>query len=59
MANQHYTLITESTLTIKDKTYVVDSYNSNLEEFLNKNAGKEIYILETSILTETIQAIVI
>jgi hypothetical protein len=59
MANQHYEIITHPTMEIEGKVYVVESYNMSLEEFLNKNAGKEIYILENTILTETIRAIVI
>jgi len=59
MANQSYKLITHPVLKVGDKTYVVEAYNISLEEFLNKNAGKEIYILEKSMLEGPIRAIVI
>ena len=59
MANQHYEIITHPTMKVKEKLYVVEAWNLSLEEFLNKNSGKQIYILESSITTNTIRAIVI
>jgi hypothetical protein len=59
MANQHYEIITHPTMHIKGKLYVVEAWNLSLEEFLNKNAGKQIYILDSSITTNAIRAIVI
>jgi len=59
MANQSYKLIDKPTLVIDDKTYIAETCNMNLEQFLNQNAGKEIYILKETITTNQIRAIVI
>ena len=59
MANQHYEIITNPTININGREYVTEAWDLSLEEFLNKNVGKEIYILESSITTKTIRAIVI
>ena len=58
MANQHYTLIQNPTMEIDGRTYVASTWNLNLKDFLLQNAGKEIYILESSITTNKIRAIV-
>ncbi len=59
MANQYYEVITNSTIELNGSVYTVETWQMNLEEFLNKNAGKEIYILESSIDTNNIRAIVL
>jgi len=58
MANQHYNLISEPVFEIDGKLYETETWNLNLEQFLIQNAGKEIYILESSITTNQIRAIV-
>lgn len=58
MANQHYTLIQNPTMEIDGRAYVASTWNLNLKDFLLQNAGKEIYILESSITTNKIRAIV-
>ena len=59
MANQHYTIIDNPILEIGDTVYTAMDWNLNLKEFLIQNAGKQIYILESSITTNKIRAIVI
>jgi hypothetical protein len=59
MANQSYKLITHPVLKVGDRSYVVEAYHTTLEDFLNKNAGKQIWILEKSLLEAPIRAIVI
>lgn len=59
MANQHYKVITNSTIELNGKPYTAATWNMNLEEFLNKNAGKEIFIVESSLSTNNISAIVL
>jgi hypothetical protein len=59
MANQYYELISDATLVIGDTAHVAATWNLNLEQFLTRNAGKQIYILESSITTNQIRAIVI
>lgn len=59
MANQEYKLIEQPEIELNGKNYLVTTYNMNLETFLKENAGKQIYILHSSILTENIRAIVI
>ena len=58
MANQHYKIIVNPIMEIDGKSYVASIWNLNLEQFLIQNAGKEIYIVESSITTNQIQAIV-
>ena len=58
MANQHYRLIDTLTLEIDGETYTANDFNLNLAEFLNQNAGKEIYIYRPSFGTDKITAIV-
>ena len=58
MANQHYTIIDKPVMEIGGISYTVSDWNLNLEEFLLQNAGKDIYILESTILTNKIRAIV-
>lgn len=58
MANQHYKIIVNPIMEIDGKSYVASIWNLNLEQFLIQNAGKEIYIVESSITTNKIQAIV-
>lgn len=58
MANQHYTLIDKPVIEIDGKSYIANDWNLSLEQFLIQNAGKEIYILESSITTNQIRAIV-
>ena len=58
MANQHYKIIVNPIMEIDGESYVASVYNLNLEQFLIQNAGKEIYIVESSITTNEIQAIV-
>jgi hypothetical protein len=59
MANQYYKLIQKSGIEINGKFYMTSDWNLNLKQFLLQNAGKEIYILESSITTNKIRAIVI
>lgn len=59
MANQEYKLIETPTMTINGNVYNASIWEMNLENFLKQNAGKQIYILHSSILTENIRAIVI
>lgn len=59
MANQEYKLIETPTMNINGNVYNVSTWEMNLENFLKQNAGKQIYILHSSILTENIRAIVI
>lgn len=59
MANQEYKLIEQPGIELNGKHYLTETYNMNLETFLKENAGKQIYILHSSILTENIRAIVI
>jgi hypothetical protein len=59
MANQSYKIITHPVLKVGDRTYVVEAYHLELGEFLDKNAGKQIWILEKSLLNGPIRAIVI
>jgi len=59
MANQNYKLISDPTLVIGNTAYVAATWNMNLEQFLNQNAGKEIYILKETLTTNKIRAIVI
>jgi hypothetical protein len=59
MANQSYKLITHPVLKVGDRAYVVEAYHLELGEFLDKNAGKQIWILEKSLLAGPIRAIVI
>ena len=41
-----------------DISYIANDWNLSLEQFLIQNAGKQIYILESSITTNQIRAIV-
>lgn len=59
MANQYYKLIQNPFMEIDGKFYMTSNWNLNLKQFLLQNAGKEIYILESSITTNKIRAIVI
>jgi hypothetical protein len=59
MANQYYKLIQNPFMEIDGKFYMTSDWNLNLKQFLLQNAGKEIYILESSITTNKIRAIVI
>jgi hypothetical protein len=59
MANQYYKLIQKPGIEINGKFYMTSDWNLNLKQFLLQNAGKEIYILESSITTNKIRAIVI
>jgi hypothetical protein len=59
MANQSYKIITHPVLKVGDSSYVVNAYHLELGEFLDKNAGKQIWILENSLLNGPIRAIVI
>jgi len=59
MANQYYKLIQNPVMEIDGKFYMTSDWNLNLKQFLLQNAGKEIYILESSITTNKIRAIVI
>ena len=59
MANQHYTIIDNPVMEIDGKCYMASDWNLNLKEFLLQNVGKQIYILESSITTNKIRAIVI
>ena len=59
MANQYYKLIQNPVMEINGKFYMTSDWNLNLKQFLLQNAGKEIYILESSITTNKIRAIVI
>ena len=58
MANQHYTILEEPQILIDDYLYVCEEWDMNLEEFLVKNAGKELYIYAPSITTNQIRGIV-
>ena len=58
MANQHYTVLEEPQILIDDYLYVCEEWDMNLEEFLVKNAGKELYIYGPSITTDKIKGIV-
>lgn len=59
MTNQSYKIITHPVLKVGDRAYVVEAYHSTLEDFLDNNAGKQIWILEKSLLAGPIRAIVI
>ena len=59
MANQEYKLIDHPYLKLNGINYQVIASGMNLENFLKENPGKQIYILQSSILTENIRAIVI
>jgi hypothetical protein len=59
MTNQSYKLITHPVLKVGDRSYVVEAYHLELGEFLDKNTGKQIWILEKSLLNGPIRAIVI
>jgi hypothetical protein len=59
MANQEYKLIEQTSIELNGKHYSAQTFNMNLETFLKQNAGKQIYILHSSILTENIRAIVL
>lgn len=59
MANQYYELITSPLLVIEGKVHEAKSSNFNLEEFLTVYSGREIYIIEESVQTNNIRAIVI
>ena len=59
MANQSYKLITHPVIKVGDRAYVVEAYHLELGEFLDNNAGKQIWILEKSLLAGPIRAIVI
>lgn len=59
MANQEYKLIDQPTLELNGKVYTAATWSMNLENFLKQHAGKQLYILQSSILTENIRAIVI
>ena len=59
MATQSYKLITHPVLKVGDRSYVVEAYHLELGEFLDKNTGKQIWILEKSLLNGPIRAIVI
>lgn len=58
MANQHYTVLEEPQILIDDYLYICEEWDMNLEEFLVKNAGKELYIYGPSIVTNKIVGIV-
>ena len=58
MANQYYTLIDKPVMKTDDISYIANDWNLSLEQFLIQNAGKQIYILESSITTNQIRAIV-
>jgi hypothetical protein len=59
MTNKYYKLIQNPVMEIDGKFYMTSDWNLNLKQFLLQNAGKEIYILESSITTNKIRAIVI
>jgi len=59
MANQNYNVIVMPYLEKDGIKYECTNYHLSLADFLNENAGKEIYIYEPSLITNNIQAIVI
>jgi hypothetical protein len=59
MANQHYTILPMPFLEKNGERYELTDYNLSLEEFLNENFGKDIYIFEKSLTTSTIRAVVL
>jgi len=59
MSNQFYTLLPMPFLEKNGKRYELVDYNLSLEEFLNINSGKDIYIFEESITTNNIKAVVL
>ncbi len=59
MANKHYKLIDKPVMEINGKTYVAETFNLSLKEFLETYFDKELYIYGVSLETKNIRAIII
>ena len=59
MANKHYNLINLPNHEINGVTYVCETWDVTLKEFLETHFDKEIYIYAPSLQTGPIKAIVI
>lgn len=59
MANKFYNIIDEPTKKINGKEYVIETFNLNLKNFLEKYFDKDLYIYRSSLETNQIRAIII
>jgi hypothetical protein len=59
MANQNYTILPMPFLEKNGERYELIDSNLILEEFLNQNIGKDIYIFKESLTTSNIRAVVL
>ena len=59
MANQNYTILPMPFLEKNGERYELIDSNLILEEFLNQNIGKDIYIFKESLTTSNIIAVVL
>ena len=59
MANQYYEVIDTLSIEKESKTYLCQTFNVGLKEFLENNYGKELYIYGESLDQDKIRGIVI